>query len=477
VYCLLGDGEISEGSVWEAFNFASLYKLDNLVAIADVNRLGQSDPAPLQHQMEVYQKRIEAFGWNALVVDGHDIPSLVKALDNASVTKNKPTCIIAKTFKGKGFVGIEDQVNWHGKPLGDKTEAVLENVLNKIKNKGPHTITIKAPVEDAPAVNISNIRLATAPSYQLGEKVATRLAYGTALAKLGANNDRVIALDGDTKNSTFSDKFLKAHPERFVECYIAEQNLIGVAIGAGTRGRTVPFVSAFAAFFTRAFDQLRMGTISQANIKCAGSHAGISIGEDGPSQMALEDLAMFRSLHGSTVFYPCDAVSTERACELAANTPGIVFIRTSRPNTPVIYANDEVFEVGKSKIVKKSASDKALVIGAGVTVFEALKAAEQLAAEGINVRVMDIFCLKPVDAATIIENARQAGGRVVTVEDHYPEGGVGEAVLSALAGEPNVVVRKLAVTGMPRSGPCDQLLDMFGISSRHVAQAVRDLVK
>ncbi|KAH7947325.1 hypothetical protein HPB52_010067 [Rhipicephalus sanguineus] len=286
-YCIIGDGESAEGSIWEALSFAGHYKLDNLVAIFDINRLGQR---------------------------------------------------------------IEDSDNWHGKPLGDKAPAAIEALEKQMVSKGPWKLSPQRPEkEDAPPVDISNIRLSEPPNYKIGEKVATRLAYGVALAKLGANNSRVIAMDGDTKNSTFSDKFKKAHPDRFIECFIAEQNLVGVAIGCGCRGRTVPFASTFAAFFTRAFDQLRMGAISQANIKCAGSHAGISIGEDGPSQMALEDLAMFRSIPNSVVFYPSDAVSCERACELAANYKGIVFIRTSRPNTAVIYPNDEKFEIGRSK--------------------------------------------------------------------------------------------------------------------------------
>jgi len=321
-------------------------------------------------------------------------------------------------------------------------------------------------------VDITNIKLATAPAYTLGEKVATRFAYGTALAKLGTGNSRVIALDGDTKNSTYSDKLKKAHPDRYVECFIAEQNLCGVAIGCGTRGRTVPFVSTFAAFFTRAFDQIRMGAISQANIKCAGSHAGVSIGEDGPSQMALEDLAMFRTIPNALVFYPCDAVSTERACEIAANYQGIVYIRTSRPATAVLYGNDEPFMPGKSKVVRKSDKDSCLVIGGGITVHEALAAADAMAPSGVNIRVMDIFSLKPIDKDGIIANAKQCGGKLIVVEDHYPAGGIGEAVASAIAGA-GFQMRHLCVREIPRSGPPADLVHMFGISASRIQDAVK----
>lgn len=287
-------------------------------------------------------------------------------------------------------------------------------------NKGPLQIAPKKPqADDAPAVKLTNIRLQSPPAYKLGDSIATRLAYGTALAKLAANNSRVIALDGDTKNSTFSDKLKHAFPERYIECFIAEQNLCGVAIGAACRDRTVAFVSTFATFFTRAFDQIRMGAISQTNVNFVGSHCGVSIGEDGPSQMGLEDIAMFRTIPGSTVFYPSDAVSCERAVELAANTKGVCFIRTSRPNTAVLYGNDDKFEVGKARVVRESAKDDVLLIGAGITLYEALAAADQLAKKGVSARVLDLFTIKPIDRNAIIANATACGGRIVTVEDHY----------------------------------------------------------
>ncbi|VDM38775.1 unnamed protein product [Toxocara canis] len=471
VYCLLGDGESAEGSVWEAAGFSSYYKLDNLVAIVDVNRLGQSQPTMLGHNTDAYAKRFEAFGFSAIVVDGNDVSQLLKAFHNARETKGKPTAIIAKTFKGKGIENIEDKENWHGKPVPLETIKAIEA---RIKDKtGKGKLVIKKPINDAPAVDlrVGSIKMEP-PNYKKGDSVATRAAYGTALAKIGDACPRVIGLDGDTKNSTYSEKLLKKHPEQFIECFIAEQNLVGVAIGAGCRGRTIPFTSTFAAFFTRATDQLRMGAISFANLKCAGSHAGVSIGEDGPSQMALEDLAIFRAIPSSTVFYPSDGVSTERATELAANTPGIVFIRTGRPANPVIYDNNEDFQIGKGKVVRESDNDNILLIGAGVTLFECIKAADALAADGVHACIIDPFTIKPIDKELIVKHAKRVGGRILTVEDHYPAGGIGEAVSAAVADEAGVRVRSLCVTGVPRSGPPSALLDMFGISAKKIVAEV-----
>lgn len=477
VYALLGDGESAEGSVWEAMNFASYYKLDNLCVIIDVNRLGQSEPACLQHDMETYRKRTEAFGFNSLVVDGHDIDEVAKAFHEASTTKNRPTALLAKTFKGKGFPEIEDKEKWHGTPLGAKSDAVIAHVQKQIKNTGATMLKPQKPLkDDAPVADLS-VKLSSPPAYKLGDEIATREAYGTALVKIGKSNPRVIALDGDTKNSTYSEKLKLHNPSQYIECFIAEQNLVGVGIGAACRSRVIPFVSTFATFFTRAFDQIRMGAISQTNCNFVGSHCGVSIGEDGPSQMALEDLAMFRAIPTSTVFYPSDAVSTERAIELAAQTPGICFVRTSRPKTAVIYENEEPFQVGKAKVVKKSSKDQVLLIGGGVTLYEALKAADVLAKSGVNARVLDPFTVKPIDAEAIVKNAKECGGRIVTVEDHYPEGGIGEAVMSAVSEHRDIIVRKLAVPRVPRSGPSGILLDMFGISSNHVVKAAQDILK
>lgn len=476
-YCLIGDGESAEGSIWEALHFAGHYHLDNLCAIFDINRLGQSEPTSLQHNMEVYRKRLEAFGFHAIVVDGHDVEELCKAFDEASSTIGKPTAILAKTFKGFKFPGISDELNWHGKPLGDKADEVIRAIQQQMGPDAASSIVkLTAPLEDAPVVDITNIRLSSPPAYKMGDMIATRLAYGTALFKLAQNNSRVIGLDGDTKNSTYSEKIKNVSPDRYIECFIAEQNLVSIAIGAGCRGRTVPFVSTFAAFFTRAFDQLRMGAISQTNINCVGSHAGISIGEDGPSQMALEDLAMFRAIPGATVFYPSDAVSCERACELAANTKGICFIRTSRPNTTVIYDNQHVFTVGKGNVVRTYGQDDLVIVGAGITLQEAMKAADQLNAAGIKAAVIDPFTIKPIDRELLIKEAVRCKGRVLTVEDHYPEGGLGEAVASALADQRNVVVKRLAVREVPRSGPPDVLLEHFGIGAKAIVQAAKELM-
>jgi len=476
-YCLIGDGESAEGSIWEALHFAGHYHLDNLCAIFDINRLGQSEPTSLQHNMEIYRKRLEAFGFHAIVVDGHDVEELCKAFDEASATIGKPTAILAKTFKGFKFPGISDELNWHGKPLGDKADEVIRAIQQQMApDAASCTVQLTAPLEDAPVVDITNIRLSSPPAYKMGDSIATRLAYGTALFKLAQNNSRVIGLDGDTKNSTYSEKIKNVSPDRYIECFIAEQNLVSIAIGAGCRGRTVPFVSTFAAFFSRAFDQLRMGAISQTNINCVGSHAGVSIGEDGPSQMALEDLAMFRAIPGATVFYPSDAVSCERACELAANTKGICFVRTSRPNTAVIYDNLHVFAIGKGNVVRTYGQDDLVIVGAGVTLHEALKAADELNAAGIKAAVIDPFTIKPIDRDLLIKEAARCKGRVLTVEDHYPEGGLGEAVASALADQRNVIVKRLAVREVPRSGPPEVLLEHFGIGAKAIAQAAKELM-
>ncbi|KAI8772034.1 transketolase [Biomphalaria glabrata] len=475
VYCLIGDGESAEGSIWEALAFSSRYQLDNLVAIFDINRLGQSEATSLGHDVDIYKARVEAFGWNTYVVDGHDVEELCKVFWEARQVTGRPTCILAKTFKGQGIPGVADAENWHGKPLGDKAKEAIAAIRENIANSGPHNLIAQQPTLDLSPVN-THVELSAAPSYKLGESVATRLAYGTALVKLGKANNRVVAMDGDTKNSTFAQKFKDAFPDRFIECYIAEQNLVGVGIGCATRDRTIPFISTFAAFFTRAFDQIRMGAISQTNANFVGSHAGVSIGEDGPSQMALEDLAMFRTIPGSTVFYPTDAVSTERAVELAANTKGVCFIRTSRPNVPVIYKNDEPFAVGKAKVVRSSPSDQVTVIGSCVTLYEAIKAADTLAESGINIRIIDPFTIKPIDAETIIANAQETNGKIITVEDHYAEGGIGEAVAGAVSGQSGIIVKRLYVPEVPRSGKCEELMEKYGISASCIVKAVNSIL-
>lgn len=477
VYCLIGDGESAEGSIWEALAFSSKYKLDNLVAIFDINRLGQSEATAYAHDMETYRLRLEAFGFNTYVVDGHDVEALVKAFHDAATVTDKPTAIVAKTFKGKGISGVEDQDNFHGKALGNKSAPAMEEIRQRIVNNGPHGINPRAPTQTVAPIPKQTVQLSEPPNYKLGSKLATRAAYGSALTKLGKNNEHVIALDGDMKNSTFSIKFKEAFPDRFIECYIAEQNMVGVAIGAGCRNRTIPFVSTFACFLSRAYDQIRMAAVSQSKVNFVGSHCGVSIGADGPSQMALEDLAMFRAIPNCTVFYPSDGVSTERAVELAANTDDMTFIRVSRPDTPIIYTSDEEFAIGKAKVVRQSDSDQVTVIGAGVTLPEAVKAAEQLAENNINVRVIDPFTIKPIDRLTLVNAARSTGGRLVVVEDHYPEGGIGEAVAEALSEERDIVIKHLAVKEVPRSGGTAELLAKYNIDSTAVVNAVREVLK
>uniref|UniRef100_A0A3Q2DLD9 Transketolase n=1 Tax=Cyprinodon variegatus TaxID=28743 RepID=A0A3Q2DLD9_CYPVA len=473
VFCLLGDGEVSEGAVWEAMAFASYYQLDNLVAILDINRLGQSDPAPLQHHVEKYQRRCEAFGWHSIIVDGHSVEELCKVL---SQPRHQPLAIIAKTIKGKGIPAAEDKMGWHGKPLPkDMSESVIRDLQSRIISCNKRLYPA-LPNEDTSPVSLRNIRMPSAPNYKPGDKIATRKAYGVALAKLGRYNERVVVLDGDTKNSTFSELFKNEHPNRYVECYIAEQNMVSVAIGCAVRDRNVVFASTFATFLSRAYDQLRMAAISESNINLCGSHCGVSIGEDGPSQMGLEDLAMFRAIPTSTIFYPSDGVSTEKAVEIAAMTKGLCFIRTSRPENNIIYNSNEDFHVGQAKVVYKTNDDHVTVVGAGVTLHEALAAAEMLKKERINIRVIDLFTIKPLDSKTIIDSARATRGRIVTVEDHYYEGGLGEAVCSAVVNEPGFTVHRLAVSQVPRSGKPHELLKIFGIDRNAIAQAVHKML-
>lgn len=472
VYTILGDGECAEGSVWEALNFASHYALDNLVAIIDVNRLGQSDPTMFQHDMDSYKARFEAFGWHTFAIDGHDLMHIIHALDEARKTKNKPTVLLARTFKGKDFAAIEDQENWHGKPLGDKAHEVIEHLKTLIVetqevSEPSHPIDNFSPLQERPI-------MIPPPNYTIGNSIATRQAYGEALRAIGGADDRIVGLDGDTKNSTFSCYFQQMYPQRFVECFIAEQNMVGTALGLSCRGR-IPFCSTFGAFFSRAFDHVRMVGISFGNVKFAGSHCGVSIGEDGASQMALEDLAMFRAIPGSLVFYPSDAVSAWRAVELAANHKGAVFIRTSRPALPVLYSNEHEFAPGKSYIIKHSQNDKITVVGAGVTLAEAVKAYDHLAVEGIHIRVIDLFSVKPIDADFLIQNGKETDGKILTVEDHYQAGGIFEAISAALAHE-TVRVYGIYIKEVPRSGTPTELIDLFGISASKIAQKVKELI-
>ena len=467
VYCLMGDGECSEGSVWEAAQFASLNRLANLVALVDVNGLGQSGPAPYGHDTSVLARRFEAFGWQAMEIDGHDPDAVLGALERAR--DRGPTAILARTVKGKGVSFLEGAEGWHGKAV---EPARLQQALDEIGD-----------VQGRPAVTPRRVGEFTAASgeagssidvgYAQGAQVATREAYGHALEKLGAANAAIVALDGDVKNSTYSEFFARAFPGRFFECYIAEQNMVGTALGLAACGK-VPFVSTFACFLTRAADFIRMAGHSRPrHLVFCGSHAGVSIGEDGPSQMGLEDLAMFRALAQGAVLYPCDAVSAERLTELAARTEGIVYLRTTRGKTPVIYASDETFAVGGSKVLRASGDDRCTVVAAGVTVHEALAAYDELKQQGIALRVIDAYSVKPLDVATLTKAAAETRGLVV-VEDHWADGGLGDAV--ARAHDWRVPLRHLAVTSEPCSGPPAALLERHGISRRAIVQQVRELL-
>jgi transketolase len=473
VYVLVGDGEMAEGQIWEAAAFAGHYKLDNLTLLADVNALGQSEPTMYQHDMETYRRKFESEGWATEVIDGHDVSAVLTALGRAKSTTGRPQAILARTIKGHGVSFAAGKEHWHGKAFSkDQLQEALKEIgpaIDVPPDPGKSYARTSLPVPpDFPAP--------AAPDYPADKPVATREAYGFALKRLGAVNPHLVAVSGDVKNSTFSEIFQDAFPTHFYQGYIAEQNLVSAGVGLAARGK-VPFLDTFACFLSRAYDNVRMAAISRSNINLCGSHAGISIGEDGPSQMALEDLAMFRAIHGSAVFYPSDAVCAERLTETMARRPGINYMRTSRPKTPILYSKDEKFPVPGFKVLRQSAQDRALVIGAGITLYEALKAADDLKSQGVAVRVVDLYCLKPLDPQAIAGQLKAAGGRLVTVEDHWPEGGVGEAVLSALAqaGATPAKSRLLAVTGMPHSGKEQELLDAFGISARHIAAAVREI--
>jgi transketolase len=469
-YVLLGDGECAEGSVWEAASLAGVHRLSNLVAIVDVNRLGQSQATAFGHDLDVYRRRFESFNWRTETIDGHDMDEIMEVLAAAGLG-TQPLAIIAKTVKGAGVSFIADQDGWHGKPL---SKADAERALAELRPKARAAVGLPiAPPAQLPLPNHAPPASYPPINYKKGEAVATREAYGNALVRLGEVDARIVAMDGDTKNSTFSEKFLKKFADRFFECFIAEQNMVGVATGFGARGK-VPFASTFAAFFTRAHDQIRMAGHSSANIKLAGSHVGVSIGEDGGSQMGLEDLATMRAVVGSTVLYPSDAVSTEKLVEQMALTQGIVFLRTSRPKTPVIYDNNEEFPLGGAKILRQSAGDKATVVGAGVTLFEALKAADELAKQGIGITVIDAYSVKPLAKDVLRAAAQRTHNQVIVVEDHYPEGGLGDAVAGELSAD-GVRVHKLAVCELPRSGKPEELLAKYGIDAAAIVKKVKTL--
>ncbi len=467
-YVLLGDSEMAEGSQWEAMQIAAHYKLDNLIGVLDVNRLGQRGETMPGHDLDTYATRVAAFGWQTIIIDGHSYPQVLDAFEKA-LGAEEPVMIVARTIKGKGVSFLEDKEGWHGKTLDENELAKALAELGEIDTSVRGHISMP---EDLRPVVIEP-RKAPGRNFAAGRPIATRKAYGKALARIYPQYPRIVSLDGEVSNSTGADTFKAEHPERFFEMYIAEQNMVGAATGLSRSGK-IPFVSTFAAFFSRAYDQIRMSRYSDANIKFAGSHAGVSIGQDGPSQMGLEDIAMFRAIPDSVVFYPCDGVSTDALVEKAAAHRGIVYIRTTRMDTPIIYDSKEQFEIGGSKVLRRSEADVATVVGAGVTLHEALKAFDDLKIEGIAIRVIDLYSVKPVDEAGLMEAAK-ATGFVITVEDHYPEGGIGEAVRSAL-GNTGLPVHSLAVRKKPKSGLPGELLDFEEISRKAIVAKVKEVL-
>jgi transketolase len=475
-WVVCGDSEMAEGSMWEAFAMADHYKLNNLIAILDVNRLGQRGETMLGWNLDVYKARAEAFGWNAIVINGHDLDEIDAAFQNA-MNADKPTAIIAKTEKGYGFSEVSNQPNWHGKPFPkDMAERAIKEISDRVGGTPNVKVEVQKPENLQPAALES--KSYELPKYSVGDKVASRQAYGDALAAIGAADQAVVALDAEVSNSTYSETMKKVDPARFVEIYIAEQQMLGTAIGLQNRRRKT-YCSTFAAFFARAYDQIRMGAISQANLKLIGTHAGVSIGEDGPSQMALEDLAMMRAVYGSTVLYPSDGTSTAALVAAMKDLDGISFLRSTREKTPVLYDSNEEFPIGGSKTVRSSENDVATIIAAGITVHEAIEAAEELKGNGKNVRVIDLYSVKPIDKSTLAKAAKETR-HLIVVEDHWKEGGLGDAVLVALAevqaegtldGEAAKFTH-LCVTEMPHSGKPAELLDAAGISARHIVAAV-----
>jgi transketolase len=463
-YVLLGDGETAEGSVWESAALAAHERLGNLCAVVDVNALGQSGRTMQDHDMPAIRAKWEAFGWEALAINGHDIDAIRRAFSAAKRTRGRPTVILAKTYKGAGISATRDKEGWHGKAFKKGPE--LDIALAELKDAQESGIPYAGPPTQARPVPI--IHKLPPPAYRLGDEVATREAYGAALVKLGRASTAVAVLDAEVKNSTYAERFLQAFPDRFIECYIAEQNMLGMAMGLQAKGY-IPFCSTFAAFMSRAVDFARMAVYGRANLKLCGSHAGISIGEDGPSQMALEDLAWARALLGSVVLYPADAVACERLTEAAARHPGIVYLRTARQKSKVLYKNETEFPIGGSKTLLQGRKDDVALIGAGVTVYESLKAAELLAKRGISARVIDAYSIKPLDEATI-RKAAEHTGRVVTAEDHAVQGGLGEAVAAAIAGT-GAKLTLLGVKDIPTSGKGEELRHAYGIDAEAIAKA------
>jgi len=470
-YVLLGDSEMAEGSQWESMQIAAHYKLDNLIGVLDVNRLGQRGETMYGWDLDAYERRISSFGWKTVVLDGHSIPDILAAYEEALRATDQPVMLIGKTIKGKGVSFIENKNGWHGKVLSkeecDRALKELGEIDKSVRGEisPPEDLRPKEPTPQKPSKKID---------YPADKPVATRKAYGNALVRIFPQFPNIVSLDGEVSNSTYAEIFKKAYPERFFEMYIAEQNMVGAALGLSCRGK-IPFVSTFAAFFTRAFDQIRMSQYSDPNIKFVGSHAGVSIGEDGPSQMGLEDIAIFRALLNGVVLYPSDAVSTDKLVEESAKHYGIVYIRTTRKDTPILYNPDEEFPIGGSKVLRKSNRDMLTVVTAGITLFEALAAYEELKKAGIFIRVIDLYSIKPPDSHAL-QKAASATKTIITVEDHYAEGGLGEAVKSALSAFP-VPIHSLAVRKKPKSGKPEELLGYEEISKKAIVEKVEELIK
>jgi transketolase len=468
-YVVLGDGEIAEGSVWEAANSAVLLGLDNLVAIADINRLSQSDATMHGHDLEPYEMKFLAFGWDVIVIDGHKVGQILKAFATARESE-KPVMILARTLKGKGVSFLEDLNGWHGKPLKEEDRLKAMEELGPMPEVDAAKLVRKPKAVKGPSL----LKRYDFRKNDYDKAAATRRAYGNALVNLGKVNSSVVVLDGDVKNSTYAEDFFKAFPKRSYQVYIAEQNMVGMGLGMAAKGYQ-PYMATFAAFLSRAHDQIRMAAYSMPNMKFVGSHVGVSIGADGPSQMGLEDIAIFAPIPGCVVFYPSDAYATESCVEEMARYKGMAYLRTTRPGTPLLYKKGEKFPIGGSKVLKRSAQDQVAIIAAGITVFEALRAYEELKAEGTAVRVIDAYSVQPIDKAGLRRNVEAAGGKAVVVEDHFPNGGLGSAAALALGGAAQI--EHLAVRELPRSGEPDELMDRYGISARHVVRAVKSLLR
>lgn len=479
-YVLLGDSESTEGSIWEAVEIAAYYHLSNLVAILDCNRLGQSTETIHGYHLQRYADKFAAFGWKPIIIDGHDMQQIMSAFEKARTPNHHPTIIIAKTIKGYGVEKAENKEGFHGKAFKkEELNEILAQMEARFSSaahySNGYTWHPQIPQADVPESRNHCVGISFhEPQYAPTKEVATRLAYGQSLATAGSDCKFIISLDAEVKNSTMAELFEQKYPARFIQCFVAEQNMIGMAVGLERRGK-IPFVSTFGAFFSRAYDQIRMAAIGTANLRLVGSHAGISIGQDGPSQMALEDLGLMQALANSVVLYPSDAVSTAKLVEqMIEYNQGISYLRTTRTATPILYQPYDDFPIGYCKIVKQSSNDVACIIGAGITLHEALKAYDLLAQEGISISVIDLYCIKPLPVDQIVQAAQNAQNKVLTVEDHYLQGGFGQAVSYALRNH-NITIECLAVTELPRSGKPEELLAWAKIDTQAIINTVKKL--